>query len=260
VQTLLVTSDQVVTTITLNRPHRKNAIDPTMWRELAQVFADLSTSSQRVVVLTGAGDGFCSGADLSQPLELTDAMASDGTLAYMRGVGEVALALHQLPMPTIAFVNGVAAGAGVNLALGCDLVYAAPSARFGELFAQRGLAVDFGGSWLLPRIVGVQRAKELVFLADFIDAPTAHSIGLITEVTDSDDGLTEVYEIARKIASRAPNALRHSKRLLNGAVDADLAACLEAEAIAQDHCFASAEFAEAVEAFQMKRNPDFGGQ
>jgi 2-(1,2-epoxy-1,2-dihydrophenyl)acetyl-CoA isomerase len=261
VETVLREDNGPVTVLTLNRPERKNAISPAMWRRLDGVFAQLSASTDtRVVVITGAGDGFCSGADLSEPLALSDAIESDGSLAYMRYIGEIAAALHALPMPTIAYVNGVAAGAGLNLALGCDLVYAASTASFGELFAQRGLAIDFGGSWLLPRIVGLQRAKELVFRAELIDADLAREYGLVLDVFEGADGLQSVLAIADQIASRAPLALRQSKRLLNDAVSHDLSTSLESEAVAQDTCFATEDFSMALEAFRMKRNPIFGGR
>ena len=135
-----------------------------------------------MLVITGAGDGFCSGADLGDTAT-SDAGRGPGlALAGMRTVGERAMRLHELAKPTIAMVNGVAAGAGCNLALGCDLVVASDRARFSEIFSKRGLVVDFGGSWILPRLVGMHRAKELVLLADVIDATEAERIGLVNRV------------------------------------------------------------------------------
>ncbi|HEX9529836.1 MAG TPA: enoyl-CoA hydratase/isomerase family protein, partial [Acidimicrobiales bacterium] len=151
-ETLLLERAAGVVTLTLNRPEKKNAVNGAMWREMRQVFDEVAaTVEDRVLVVTGAGGAFCSGADLSD--------ASGGRAMHpldgVRVINHVALALHRLPKPTIAKVGGVAAGAGCNLAFGCDLVVAADDARFSEIFARRGLTVDFGGTWLLPRLVGL---------------------------------------------------------------------------------------------------------
>ena len=155
-----------IVTITLNRPEKKNAINGAMWDELLATFREIAaSSSDRAVIITGAGGAFCSGADL------TGGGLDNHQLANMRHVGDVCLALARLPQPVIAKVRGVAVGAGCNMALGADLVVASTNARFSEIFARRGLSVDFGGSWLLPRIVGMQKAKELALLADIIAHP-----------------------------------------------------------------------------------------
>jgi enoyl-CoA hydratase/carnithine racemase len=170
-ETLLVDRSDGVVTITLNRPQKKNAVTVTMVDELVAALGEAERrADDRVVVLTGAGDAFCSGADLSQP-----GASQAGPLTYMRGVGASVMALHQIPKPTIAKVNGVAAGLGCNYALGCDLVVAAESARFSEIFSRRGLSIDGGGSWLLPRLVGMHRAKELAFFADILSATSTRS-------------------------------------------------------------------------------------
>ena len=151
-----------VVTITLDRPAKKNAINGAMWNELSAVVAEIArNSADRVVVITGAGGEFCSGADLSASRR----RARSITLARLRRVGDLCLAIARLPQPTIAKVRGVAVGAGLNLALVCDLVVAAEGSRFSEIFAKRGLSLDFGGSWILPRLVGMHRAKELALLA-----------------------------------------------------------------------------------------------
>src|SRR6266487_4061217 len=155
-ETLIVDRADGVVTVTLNRPEKKNAINGPMWRELIEVFDEVAdTPGDRALVFTGAGDGFCSGADLS-PGNNPDLEVQPGgigsTFRQMRVVGRAALRLHHLPQPTIAAVNGVAAGAGLNMALGCDLIIASERARFTEIFSKRGLNVDFGGSWLLRRL------------------------------------------------------------------------------------------------------------
>src|SRR5256885_13898513 len=208
VKPLIVDRADGVVTVTLNRPEKKNAINGPMWRELIDVFDEVTdTPSDRVLVITGAGDGFCSGADLSPgnnpDLELQRGCIGS-TCREMRVVGRAALRLHDLPQPTIAAVNGVAAGAGLNMALGCDLIIASERARFTEIFSKRGLNVDFGGSWLLPRLVGLHKAKELVFFADIIDAAEAEHIGIVNRIVPADDLATITTERAARRAPRPP--------------------------------------------------------
>src|SRR5262245_6292213 len=176
---VLVARDNGLVTITLNRPERKNALSMEMWAELARVLDEISLSREdRVLVITGAGDAFCSGADLSGAAE---APTGHG-IWLMRQTARVALRLHELPQPTLAAVNGVAVGYGCNLALGCDLVLASDAARFSEIFLRRGLAIDGGGSWLLPRLLGLPKAKELAFFADIVDADTECEIGIVNKL------------------------------------------------------------------------------
>src|SRR3954467_1883802 len=178
-ETILVERSEGVVTVTLNRPEKKNAANGVMWNELREVWKEVSERVEdRVLVMTGAGDAFCSGADL------TDAARGERPhqLVAMRHIADVALALHRIPKPTIAKVNGVAAGAGANMAFGCDLTVASENPRFSEIFARRGLSIDFGGSWILPRLIGLHKAKELAFFADIISAKEAADIGLVNRV------------------------------------------------------------------------------
>ncbi|MGA1359054.1 MAG: enoyl-CoA hydratase/isomerase family protein, partial [Ilumatobacteraceae bacterium] len=154
-----VTRADAIATVTINRPERKNAVTGDMWAQLAEIFRAIAADPDvRCVIITGAGGEFCSGADLSARNSTSRPVHQ---LAAMRHVNDAALSLHRMPQPTIAKVRGVAVGAGCNMALGCDLVVASENARFSEIFAKRGLSVDFGGSWLLPRRIGLHRAKEL---------------------------------------------------------------------------------------------------
>jgi enoyl-CoA hydratase/carnithine racemase len=261
-ETLLVERANGVVMVTLNRPEKKNAINGPMWRELIDVFDEVAdTRTDRVLVITGAGDGFCSGADLS-PGDNPD-LESGGlgsTFRQMRVVGRAALRLHHLPQPSIAAVNGVAAGAGLNLALGCDLIVASDRARFSEIFSKRGLNVDFGGSWLLPRLVGLHKAKELVFFADVIDAAEAERIGIVNRVVPADDLDKVTTELADRLAVLPPIQLALSKRLLNQAFSVSMAEALEFEDTAQTMNFASRDTAEALAAFLQKRDPRFTGE
>jgi enoyl-CoA hydratase/carnithine racemase len=249
-------SDDAVVTVTLNRPKRKNAMDPTMFSELRETFRDVSADpSVRVVVVTGAEGEFCSGADLAEA-------GSTGMrgLPWMRQVGECCAALHAVPQPVIAKVVGVAAGAGLNLALGCDLIVASDDARFSEIFARRGLSIDFGGSWVLPRLVGLHRAKELALLADIISAQEAEALGLVNRVVPRAEIDAFVDDWARRLAAGPPLALSSTKRLLNASFAMSLEQAVEAEALAQTANFGTADTAEAMLAFLEKREPTFRGE
>jgi len=262
-QTLIVERSDGVVLCTLDRPEKKNAINDAMWVELVALFDDVETNpDDRALIITGAGDGFCSGADLTpqrggQPAAVR---GLGSALGGMRQVGRTAYALHRLSKPTIAAVNGVAAGAGCNLALGCDLIYASDRARFTEIFSKRGLVVDFGGSWVLPRLVGLHRAKELVFTADIIDAAEADRIGLVNRVVAHDALLPHANAVARKLAHLPPNQLAVSKKLLNQSSSVTLAEAVEFEGVAQAAMFASRDTAEAMLAFVEKREARYTGE
>jgi 2-(1,2-epoxy-1,2-dihydrophenyl)acetyl-CoA isomerase len=258
VETLLVERADGVMTVTLNRPEKKNAINGTMWTELLTTFEDAATDpAVRVVVLTGAGGAFCSGADLSPGGGRGEAHHQ---LVRMRQVADVALRLHRIPKPVIAKVGGVATGAGCNMALGCDLIVASEDARFSEIFARRGLSIDGGGSWVLPRVVGLQKAKELALLADIIPATEAVRIGLVSRVVPRAELDATVASLAGRLAAGPPLALSATKRLLGQGLDVSLAQALEAEAQAQAVNFGTRDTAEAMRAFVEKREPTFEGR
>ena len=255
-ETLIVDEVDRVVTITMNRPRRKNAANSVMWEELSDVVRALHSADEvRAVVLTGAGGDFCSGADVSG-----EETRSRHMLHSMRHIGDLCLSLQRLAQPTVAKVRGVAAGAGLNMALACDLVIAAEGARFSEIFARRGLVVDFGGSWLLPRLVGMHRAKELVLLADIIDAAEADRIGLVNRVVPEAELDTTVDAIAARLAAGPPIALAMSKRLLNNSFDVTLEQALDDEGLAQTVTFTTEDVAEAMSAFIDKRDPVFRGR
>lgn len=256
--TWFLTEDRdAVRTITLNRPERKNAIPPDGWPELRRAFLDFESSSQRVLVLTGAGGAFCSGADLDPERAEQDVVAAR---RRMRVVGEAASALHRLSKPTLAVVDGVAAGAGMNLALGCDLVIATPRARFSEIFVKRGLTLDFGGSWLLPRIVGLQRAKELALTGRMVEAEEARSLGLVLEIVEPDNLGARLEELTTALAAAAPVAQMFAKQSLNRAFQVSFAQALNDEGQSQAICLTSDDAVEGVTAFLEKRPPDFQGK
>jgi 2-(1,2-epoxy-1,2-dihydrophenyl)acetyl-CoA isomerase len=243
-----------VRTLTLNRPDRKNAINAALWEELADALrAAARDTALRALVITGAGGSFCSGADISTSEDIHPRHK-------LRRLTDVALALHDLSVPTIAKVNGVAVGAGWNLALGCDFVVATPESRFCQIFSKRGLSVDLGGSWLLPKLVGLQQAKRLVLLADMIEAEEARSLGLVTWVKPGDEIDAFVVDLAGRLAAGPPVALAQSKALLNDGADATLREALANEARAQPGNFATADSTEAYAAFAQKREAAFTGR
>ncbi len=259
-ETLIVERKDGVVTVTMNRPERKNAANGTMWRELLATFDDVATDrNDRVMVLTGAGDAFCSGADLSNAAGVAG-RPGDPYLVQMRALGDVALRLHRLPKPTIAKVGGVAAGAGMSMALGCDLVVASDTARFSQIFSKRGLSVDFGASWLLPRFIGLHRAKELTYFADIIDASRAAEFGLVNRVVPADelDGFVDGW--ARRLAAGPTLALSMTKTMLNNSFNLSMEQALEEESRSQAVNFATADTAEAMAAFMQKRDPLFEGR
>jgi 2-(1,2-epoxy-1,2-dihydrophenyl)acetyl-CoA isomerase len=249
-------SDDGIVSVTLNRPKKRNAIDFPMWQTLTETFREVAQNpDDRVLVLTGSGNAFSGGADLTS--RTNDRRHQLDLMHYFSYTG---IALHEIPKPTIAKVNGVAVGAGLNLALGCDLIVASESARFSEIFAQRGLSIDLGGSWLLPRLVGLHKAKELVLLGEVIDAREAERIGIVNRVVpDAElDDFTQRW--AQKLAAGPPLALQMSKRMLNSGSQMSLSEMLHWESMAQTVSSATKDGAEAMRAFAEKRAPEFKGR
>lgn len=255
-ETLLIdVSDNNVVTVTMNRPEKKNAANSVMWDELRLTWDEIALDpTVRCVVMTGAGDAFCSGADLG----------GRGTgrhqLQSMNLIHRTVQALYSIMVPVIAKVNGVAAGAGMNMALACDLILASDQARFSEIFARRGLSVDFGGTWILPRLIGLHKAKELAFFGDVISARQAEDFGIVNRVIPHNQLDDEVADWANQLAAGPPLALSMTKRLLTLNATADFATALEGEGMAQTVNFSTEDTREAVSAFLDKRDPEFKGR
>ncbi len=243
-----------VRTLTLNRPHRKNAINPELWIALRDALGEAGRDrSVRALVITGADGSFCSGADISVPDDVHPKHK-------LQRLTDVALALHELPIPTVAKVTGVAVGAGWNLALGCDLVVATPESTFCQIFSKRGLSIDLGGSWLLPKLAGLQQAKRLALLAETIDAAEAQALNLVTWVVSAAEIDTFVDDLTQRLAGGPPIALAHTKALLNEGADRTMRDALASEARAQVGNFATADAAAAYAAFAQRREPSFTGR
>ena len=258
-QTLLVERSGGITTLTLNRPDARNAIDLVMRRELVAALDEIEADeAARVLVLTGAGGHFCSGGDV-KTMRAKRHTAAEGR-ARVQLLNRMVLRLVDFPRPTIAMVDGFAVGAGSNLALCCDLIVASDRAKFGELFWKIGLVPDGGGTWLLSRVVGLPRAKELIFTAEIIDAAEAARIGLVNRVVPAAELAATTRALAEKIAAGPPNVLRMAKHLVNRAATSDLAAALDLEAFSQSIAVTGDDHQEGLAAFFEKRSPKFTGR
>jgi 2-(1,2-epoxy-1,2-dihydrophenyl)acetyl-CoA isomerase len=247
-----------VRTLTLRNPGKMNAVPPTGWAELAEAFAAFEASPQRVLVITGADGEFCAGADMHATSGGVPS-AADNAERMRTGANRAANALHRLSKPTIAAVDGVAVGAGMNLAIGCDVVVASTRARFSEIFVKRGLTMDFGGTWLLPRLVGLARARELALTGRIVHADEARAIGLVVEVVDVDDLAPRVEALASELASGAPLAQAFVKRALDRSSSMSFEQALAFEEYAQALLLASDDLGEGAAAFVEKRPPRFRG-
>jgi 2-(1,2-epoxy-1,2-dihydrophenyl)acetyl-CoA isomerase len=245
--------------LVIDNPQRRNAIPTEEWRHLAELFGEFEESDQRVLIVTGAGGDFCSGADLSGDLA---AGTATGPARYERmvTVSAAARALHGLTKPTLAAVDGVAVGAGMNLAIGCDLTIASDRARFSEIFVRRGLTVDFGGIWLLPRRVGPARARELALTGRMVDAEEALRYGIVGEVVPAAELAERADELAAVLAAGAPLAQRFIKEGLDRSLGWSFDEALAFEDQTQSLCLSSEDVVEGIAAFIQKRDPQFRGR
>lgn len=256
---VLVTDRGPIRWLALNQPSRKNAVPADGWDEITKALADFVVSPQRVLVIKGVGEDFCSGADLNLD-ELDDMRSPAVNRRYMQGPGSAATALHRVPKPTIAAVDGVAVGAGMNLAIGCDIVIATTRARFAEVFVKRGLILDFGGTWLLPRMVGLARAREIALTGRTVGAAEALEIGLVNRVVEPDRLAVVAGDMAQQLATGAPLAQRFIKTGLSRSLDMTFEQAISYENQAQAALLASDDLAEGVTAFLDKRDPEFKGR
>lgn len=252
------TDADLVRTVTLSNPGRKNAVPPTGWTEVAEAFTAFEASDQRVLIVAGADGDFCAGVDMNKDRSASPSAADNA--ARMRRTNSAAIALHRLSKPTIAAVDGVAVGAGMNLAIGCDVVIATDRSRFSEIFVTRGLTIDFGGTWLLPRIVGLTRARELALTGRIFGAEEALEMGLVSEVVSVDDLASRVNELSVTLASGAPLAQSMIKRALDRSSSMTFEQALAFEEQAQAILLGSEDVIEGAEAFIEKRSPHFKGR
>jgi len=265
---ILLEKEGGVATLTFNRPDTLNAWNDRMGEESVAALDEVRKDSDvRVLVVTGAGRGVASGAEVSAlaGAGLGTPQFGDGLVGRsMRGqpgVWDVSIAIRNLPKPVIAAVNGVAAGAGLSVALACDIRIASDKARFSQIFVKRGLVPDSGATYFLPRLVGLAKACELVFTGDMIDAAEAERIGLVSRVVPHDDLMKVTWELAERIANGPPITIQLAKMALyKGSVAPDLEGQVYYESLLQSMCFATEDFKEGVQAFLEKREPDFKGR
>ncbi len=252
--------------VTMNRPAKLNALSEEMMTGLV---AELTSAKEDpevgAIVLTGAGRGFCSGGDVSAIRagfqgKYGPSQSFDQAVAFLRHLEESSLLLHEMPKVTIAAVNGVAAGAGLSLALACDIRIGCEDTRIGTAFARVGLSGDFGGTWLLTRVIGPSKARELYFSAETIGAQEALRLGLLNRLVASASLADEVHSYAAKIAAGPRVAYAYMKTNLNLALTCDLRANLDREAITMRLCGRTEDHREAINAFLEKREPKFRGR
>jgi 2-(1,2-epoxy-1,2-dihydrophenyl)acetyl-CoA isomerase len=270
-QTILFEVADGIARLTLNRPDRLNSFNTTMHAEVRAALASLSDDSRlrddgdnsakaRVLVLTGAGRGFCAGQDLGDRAVAPGGAAVDLGESIEKYYKPLVMTLRNLPMPVIGAVNGVAAGAGANIALACDLVVATKSASFIQAFAKLGLVPDSGGTWFLPRLVGTARAMGLAFLGDKLTAEQAAQWGLIWRCVEDAEFTGVVDALARQFAAAPTQGLARTKQAIYESWDRTLEQQLDAERDAQRELGRTADYVEGVAAFTEKRTPRFSGK
>jgi enoyl-CoA hydratase/carnithine racemase len=250
--------DAGIATITLDRPDRLNALTFKVYSELRDLFASLKDREEvKAVIITGEGRGFCSGGDVDAIIgELLKQEIPD-LLAFTRMTGALIRNIRALPKPVIAAINGVAAGAGAVIALAADFRLAVPQATLAFLFTKVGLAgADMGAAYLLPRVIGLARATEMLMLGDRISAADALGIGLVNRVVPGETLMDEARALAARLAAGPSFALGMTKTLLNQELDADFASAIEAEAQGQAICMQTPSFREAYDAFKSRTRPE----
>lgn len=258
---LMVKREGAVEVFTLNRPEKLNSFSYGMIQELGERMENLQFDDEvRAVVITGTGKAFCTGADLTGAGGREDFFTPLGmritTLAYCRMIS----AMWLLEKPIIGAVNGTAAGAGCNFALSCDLLVAAEGARFIQVFVRRGLVADAGGTYFLPRLIGLARAKELMFLGEDLEADKALQLGLVNRVVPAERLMDEAMELAGRLARGPTRAIGMMKSMLNKSFESDIMTALDREAGMQGIAVSTADVVEGVTAFMQKRDPEFKGK
>ena len=262
-----------VAIVTLNRPESLNAMGGQLLPLLAERLAECARDAEvRCVVLTGAGRAFCAGGDVKDMAAARDVVGAGGASSspaamFARGVESLrdaqrgtSYALHVMPKPTLAMVNGAAVGAGLSLALACDLRIASQQARFGTVFRNVGFSGDFGGSWFLPRLVGLEKARELYFTGAIIDATEAQRIGMVTRVVPHEQLMEDTLAFAAHLASGPALAYARMKENLNRSSSCDLLTLLDQEALNMRLSGTTTDHREAARAFVEKRRPTFSGE
>jgi len=257
---VLLTQEGPVATLMLNRPEKLNAIDDGVREGLvAGLESAQRDTSIRAVVITGAGRGFCAGGDIQKMAELKKGHQSVTFRGYLESGHNLVRKIRQLPKPVLASVNGPAAGAGMNLALACDLRIASDRATFTQAFVLIGLHPDWGGTFFLPRLIGIGRAMEMFVMGESMNAAEAFRLGLVNSAVPHDQLTAETGKLAKRLAEAPPLPLALLKQALYERLETQLNLMMDFEVDAQTKCFESTDFAEGLQAFLEKRKPDFKG-
>ncbi|MET1075238.1 MAG: enoyl-CoA hydratase-related protein [Umezawaea sp.] len=264
---LIAREDGGVLWLTLNRPEAANAVTPDQRDRLIDLLDDASGRLEvRAVVITATGKHFCTGADLRhsrpgpvRPEGVPDLVIGDVSRMIHAGAQRLITAVVDCEKPVIGAINGTAAGIGAHLALACDLVVAVEGARFIEVFVRRGLVPDGAGAWLLPRLIGLQKAKEMMFFGDAVPAAEAERLGLVNRVVPADELEKVAAEWAARLATGPTRSIGLTKALLNRSLDSDRATAFREEALAQELNMQTRDANEGVDAFKERRDPDYQG-
>lgn len=261
-ETILLTKEDGIATVYLNRPEKLNAVDSTVVRELGQALREIaSDTTVRVVIITGKGRAFCAGGDLDWVLsEVVTKEDASQLRPFFRELHDVIVFMRRLEKPIIAAVNGPAVGAGADLAMACDIRIAADTASFGEVYARIGVLPDTGGTYFLPRLVGVGKACELIFTGDIIDAKEAERIRLVNKVVPLDKLEKTTKELATRLANGPTIAIGLAKTLIYRGLTLDLDTALDEVVNAVAICFKTKDLKEGTSAFLEKRKPVFTGE
>ncbi|MBR0757446.1 enoyl-CoA hydratase [Bradyrhizobium jicamae] len=260
-QMVLQSLEHGLLTITMNRPERRNALNPDMTRGLVEAARRAQDDPEvRAVLLKGAGGTFCVGGDVKSMAEGRAPMAFEAKTATLRKGMEVSRILHQMPKPVVAQLDGAAAGAGLSIALSCDLRIASASCKITTAFAKVGYSGDYGGTYFLTQMLGSAKARELYLLSPVLSAQEAYNLNMVSKVVPDADIEAEALDLARSLANGPSVALGYIKRNINNAESMSLEACFDGEAIHHSRAGETADHKEAAKAFVEKRKPSFLGQ
>jgi enoyl-CoA hydratase/carnithine racemase len=260
-EAIIFTTDGAIATLKLNRPDKLNAFGGPMREEILDVLAKVEAADTvRVLIVTGEGRGFSAGGDIDHLKRLRENKDEAGFRQVLAHGQQITRAIWSLPIPVIAAINGPCAGAGFSFALACDIRIASDQATFGASFGKIGLHPDWGGSWLLPRLVGAANACELIFTASMISARQAERVGLVNRVVPHDELMQSVHELASAMANSAPKVVRLAKESIYRSLSSDLDTAFARETEVQTECFYSEDFLEGLTAFKEKRKPQFKGR
>lgn len=257
-QNITLVKENKVAWLTLNRPDKLNALVGTAREEILAALTDAEADSEvRAICITGAGKGFCAGGDINYMASLQENDDLAGFEKLLSSGRQIVTKVRSLEKPVVAMINGVAAGAGLNLALASDIRIAGESARFSQAFIKIGLHPDWGGTFFLPRLIGTARACEMIFTGDVIDAQTAYRIGLVNQVVADAELKTITTALLEKLVAQPQKALALAKRAIYQGIEQNLDSMLDYETAAQTECFKSEDAKEGIQAFLQRREPQF---